>query len=208
MVVALRLYRRYDLDLMALYFDDSFNFPSAVKSALKAHIENKNIKIQTPWHLHIGEDVPAIVKVCLTLNDETDGDIIDWIKNTKHLQRNSEIKNLLRYYMSRPCILPFRLNNEQEQEPTEEIISASKKTVKRKVAAPIEKKVIPKKSEKNTPKRSNSQMQDALRDIAEKMPISHEPAHVQDFEELNEADDNDSVELDISIFDKMSSQMS
>ena len=206
MIVALRLYRRYDLDLMALYFDESFNFPSAVKSALKAYIENKNIKIQTPWNLHIGENVPAMIKVCLTLNDEADKDIIEWVKNTKHLQRNSEIKNLLRYYMSRPCILPFRFDSEQEPEPAEEIISANKKSAKRKIKTEKIKKTEFRKND-TSPEKNNRQMQDALRNITGSMSTPQEQASSDGFDELNEKEDEDSVELDISIFDKLSSQM-
>lgn len=109
MMVTLRLYRQHDLDLITLYRHPSFSLANAIKRSLFAYVRKEQLTIKQPEPYQISNDkISKTVQMHIYLDTEIDKDIITWLKKTKEGYRNSVLKNIIRGYLSAPCIYSYQ----------------------------------------------------------------------------------------------------
>lgn len=94
----IRLYKRHDMDLLALYKNPEFNFQYVVHEALKAYVRGKPYFIYVP---RCDKDLAnyefkSIYQFSIDLNPETEADVIEWIENAQNSYQNALIKSVLR----------------------------------------------------------------------------------------------------------------
>ena len=113
MRVTIRLYKRHDLDLLALYFVDDYNFTEEFKKAIRGYIHGKPMKNRIP-HMENMKNVysmPSKVSFHIQLKDD-DKDILDFIRSITRGRRNNMLKNIFRN--SFPVIeAPYNCDSEQ-----------------------------------------------------------------------------------------------
>ena len=113
MNVVLRLYRQHDMDLIGLYLHSYFSFGRAIKQALIAYVRNDTtFKITVPKEEELPETINKSYQLQIVLNEEKDKDIIEWLVQTNVGQRNSLIKNIMRYYLSSLYLNGYRIESE------------------------------------------------------------------------------------------------
>lgn len=109
MMVTLRLYRQHDLDLITLYRHPSFSLANAMKKALFAYVRKEPLIIKQPTPYEVSNDkISKTIQMHISLDAEMDKDIIQWLKQTKEGYRNSVLKNIIRGYLSAPCIYTYQ----------------------------------------------------------------------------------------------------
>lgn len=97
MKFTLRLYRRHDMDLIALYKHDTFGFQKALKASLRAYIKGEPYLLQMPPLKDYSDyDFRYCYRTIISLNDVYDKDIIDWLKKAKPSEKTALIKTTLR----------------------------------------------------------------------------------------------------------------
>ena len=98
MKVMIRLYRKHDLDLISLYYSPEFAFTKAFKEVLINYVRGEYYRIQIP-KTALPPAIRRVVPLHIILNEETEKDVIDWIRKINNGQRNSMLKNLFRSYI-------------------------------------------------------------------------------------------------------------
>lgn len=95
MRVTIRLYKRYDIDLLSLYHNSSFPFLKHFKSAIRNYIRGtpEKITIPEPQDDKFRYDT---IQFQMYLHPVEDKDIIAWIRNIKAGYKNSILKNIFR----------------------------------------------------------------------------------------------------------------
>lgn len=95
MRVTIRLYKRYDIDLLSLYHNSEFKFKEFFKSAVRNYIRGTPQKIQIP---EPQDDTFSYETIQFQLNfhPKEDQDVIAWIRNIKAGYKNSILKNMFR----------------------------------------------------------------------------------------------------------------
>ena len=95
MRVTIRLYKRYDIDLLSLYHNSEFKFKESFKSAVRNYIRGTPQKIQIP---EPQDDTFSYETIQFQLNfhPKEDQDVITWIRNIKAGYKNSILKNMFR----------------------------------------------------------------------------------------------------------------
>ena len=95
MRVTIRLYKRYDIDLLSLYHNSEFKFKESFKSAVRNYIRGTPQKIQIP---EPQDDTFSYETIQFQLNfhPKEDQDVIMWIRNIKAGYKNSILKNMFR----------------------------------------------------------------------------------------------------------------
>ena len=113
MMITLRLYRQHDLDLITLYRHPSFSLPAAIKKALKAYVKKEQFAIKQPPTYELPkEKISKIVQMHISLKEDEDSDIIEWIKDIKEGFRNSVLKNIIRGYLMGPYIFSYQKSSD------------------------------------------------------------------------------------------------
>lgn len=99
--VTLRLYKRYDLDLIYLANHDDFSLPQVAKNVLTSFTRGRAFKIDLPKKEIYKElaDNDTTYMYVFDLDREEDADVIELLQKVKTNQRNPFIKNLVRSYM-------------------------------------------------------------------------------------------------------------
>ena len=99
MRVTIRLYKRYDIDLLSLYHNSEFKFKESFKSAVRNYIRGTPQKIQIP---EPQDDTFSYETIQFQLNfhPKEDQDVIMWIRNIKAGYKNSILKNMFRNSLS------------------------------------------------------------------------------------------------------------
>lgn len=115
MRVTIRLYKRHDLDLLALYYNEDYNFKENFKNAIRGYIHGRPVKNKIP----VKEDMrsvyslPSKVSFHIPLKEDKDKDIIKYIRSITKGRRNNMLKNIFRN--SFPVIeAPYRCDSEQD----------------------------------------------------------------------------------------------
>lgn len=95
MRVTIRLYKRYDIDLLSLYHNSQFPFKVYFKSAIRNYIRGtpEKIKIPEPQDDQFSYET---IQFQLNFHPEEDQDVIQWIRNIKAGYKNSILKNIFR----------------------------------------------------------------------------------------------------------------
>jgi len=111
--ITVRLYKRHDLDLLALYGLENYDFKTVFKSTLKAYVAGEPIRNQIPKvESKKVSDMPPKIIFHIVLNDD-DTDIQKWLKTITVGRRNTMLKNIVRN--SFPVILsPYLRESEKE----------------------------------------------------------------------------------------------
>lgn len=113
MRVTIRLYKRHDLDLLALYFVENYDFKENFKKVIKGYIKGKPVKNQIPQSDNMKNvySLPSKISFHIQLKED-DQDIMDFIQSITRGRRNSMLKNIFRN--SFPVIsAPFKCEAEQ-----------------------------------------------------------------------------------------------
>ncbi len=108
MRVTIRLYKRHDLDLYALYMasGNKYDFKEVMKKTLKAYINNQPIKNELPDLEGIKiADLPPKTNFHINVTAE-DTDIQEWLQTIRLGRRNNLMKNILRNSYP-PIIAPY-----------------------------------------------------------------------------------------------------
>ena len=96
MRITIRIYKRHDLDLLALYCADSSKFKKEFKETLKKYIKNTPTKnLITETECKPVSSLPTKASFHLLLKEE-DEDIKNWIKGITRGRRNNIMKNIYR----------------------------------------------------------------------------------------------------------------
>jgi hypothetical protein len=107
MNLMMRLYRQHDLDLISLFYDPNFLFKKAVKDVLASYVRGTYYRIQIPHVPITVEHVNKVIPFHISLDDEEDADIIEWLNGVTNGNRNSFIKNLFRAYAVGVNMIPY-----------------------------------------------------------------------------------------------------
>ncbi len=108
MILKLRVYRRHDIDLMALLANTSFDFASAVKECLKEYVRGTSAVIKLPNEKNFSKAVNySVVQIHIKLSESFDSDIIEFVNSLPKGTRNCFIKALLRNSLEAPYIDAF-----------------------------------------------------------------------------------------------------
>lgn len=95
MRITIRLYKRYDIDLLSLYHNSEFKFKESFKSAVRNYIRGtpQKIKIPEPQDDTFSYET---IQFQLSFHPKEDQDVIRWIQNIKAGYKNSILKNMFR----------------------------------------------------------------------------------------------------------------
>lgn len=109
MRLTMRIYKRHDPDLLALYYaaDKEYDIKNKIKNTIREYINGvipENILPNTSCIKMF--DLPPKVNFHIQLDNTEDKDIIDWLKTIKQGRRNNLIKNILRSSYP-PIIAPY-----------------------------------------------------------------------------------------------------
>ena len=115
MKYTVRFYRVHDLDLVTYIESHQFNLMHAMYSALTALSKGESFIIQFPPLRETSElnselKMPRVYTRTLTLDDETDAELIKMIGKITPGYRNSFFKSVLRLYLCYPVPEKFMLN--------------------------------------------------------------------------------------------------
>lgn len=111
MLLKLRIYRRHDIDLLALVAHSTFDFPNEVKKCLRNYIHNYPAVIILPKTQEYGRSVHCFAsQIHIKLDDDLDADIIELIKGIPSGLRNCFVKNLFRNMIERPYTEAYTAN--------------------------------------------------------------------------------------------------
>ena len=103
MIVTIRLYKKQDFDLLALYYHPLFDLKKAIKHILLQYANGIYQPLVIPNDMHIinkGE-IPSLIQIQLCFDEKKDGSkVIHLIKNVISGYRNNFIKNITRSYLS------------------------------------------------------------------------------------------------------------
>lgn len=123
MKITVRIYKRYDLDLISLHLNRGFSLVSAMKQSLTAYVRNERLMIKPPTPQEMDMELVAkSYQFHLYLDEKDDSDLIDWISCTTANRRNTLLKHMLRGYLIGPVIYCFhesecsRDKNKENQE--------------------------------------------------------------------------------------------
>lgn len=101
------LYWQHDLDIIYLAACPNKDLNNEIKYALKAYIHGiKHIITVPEWH----PEEPVLLdnmSLYLTLKENEDMDIINFLEQVKPGLRNNIIKNILRSCFNTPCVIPY-----------------------------------------------------------------------------------------------------
>lgn len=110
MRVTIRLYKRYDYDLIALRLTKSIPLNALFKQTLIAYIKGECFSIKIPQNLasNIPDDLPPQrVDFILSESNEYEKKAIKLLNSIREKKRNDFLKTLLRGYLSGPIVTPF-----------------------------------------------------------------------------------------------------
>lgn len=173
MRVTIRLYKRYDIDLLSLYHNSAFPFQQHFKDAIRNYIRGtpKKIMIPEPQDDKFSYET---IQFQMALDAKIDKDIIAWIRNIKNGYKNSILKNIFRNSLS--GVYYYYIMNIHR---ADEMQRLNKKTISITEVTEPQRKEITKSIEKNeTPKISE--------DINKKDVIDFEDKDTEDFKPTNE----------------------
>ena len=115
MYIRLRLYRIHDYDLYRVYYTKHIDFQHVVRQSLRYYINGENTTIPVGQLDPLPDNVRVSMPVTLTLKDNRDADIIDFISKVTDRLRNLFIKNIVRSYLEGLEVLYF--SEEQDTSP-------------------------------------------------------------------------------------------
>ena len=106
--VTIRLYRRHDIDLIALKCANGFSMNQMIRNSLLAYLNGEPSSIVYPAIEIPMSNLPQMTQLHLSLDleNEDDARIYEYISEIQPGYRNSIIKQLIRYY----CVSPKLFN--------------------------------------------------------------------------------------------------
>ena len=109
MRVTIRLYKRHDLDLLALYYMQGFDFKKEFKRAILCYIHNTPVKNKIPESDNACVySLPSKIGFHIQINpdDKEDAEILAFIRGITRGRRNSVLKHIFRNTFP-PIIAPY-----------------------------------------------------------------------------------------------------
>lgn len=102
--VTIRLYRRHDIDLIALKCANGFSMNQMIRESLLAYLNGKSSSIDYPAIEIPMSNLPQMTQLhlILDLDYQDDARIYKYISSIQPGYRNSIVKQLIRYY----CVSP------------------------------------------------------------------------------------------------------
>lgn len=91
----IRIYKRYDIDLLALYHHPEFNFKKKFREAVSGYVSGKPVLIQIPEPAD-NEFKYETIQFQLCFHKKNDANVIRFIQNIKSGYRNSILKSIFR----------------------------------------------------------------------------------------------------------------
>ena len=106
MKVIVRIYKRHDMDLVALYKTPQYSLYKAIYNAMKSYVTGQTYLIKIPQNtIDMSKDnFKSHYQMIFNLNDTKDADIIQWLKGIKKGHRNIAIKSLIRGCLIGPTV--------------------------------------------------------------------------------------------------------
>ncbi len=99
MRLTMRIYKRHDPDLFALYYSipEEVNFKEEIKEILKEYINKTEKQRELPnYECNPLVSLPPKANFHINLDNEKDKEIIDFLKEIRIGRRNNFIKNIVR----------------------------------------------------------------------------------------------------------------
>ena len=114
--VRIRIYPRYDRDLVALYYAQDFSLTNAMKQALRYFARGKMLRMEVPYLPTLAEvHPPQEIGFFISLHPQKDKEIIEFLDKYIPLGvRNSFTKNLLRSCLAVPALSLYMLTSGPE----------------------------------------------------------------------------------------------
>lgn len=116
MRLTVRIYKRHDPDLLALYFasGEEYNIKIKIKEAVREYISGQKVinsipDLECPSFI----DLPPKINFHIPLKKDEDKDIIEWLNTIKKGRRNNLIKNIFRNTFP-PIIAPYYPESETD----------------------------------------------------------------------------------------------
>ena len=109
MKIIVRLYRQHDLDLLVLKQGIASSFQKVVREAIRNYVREQPYLIDVSNQLSLS-NTPKSSQFHITLFDDKDSDVIQWLSGVSKGYRNSLIKNIVRSYLSRPVVDGYLTN--------------------------------------------------------------------------------------------------
>ena len=111
MKLTIRLYKRFDLDLIYLAHYEDFSLCRTIKECVKAYARGEVYKISMPQgRLLSGVESKPTYTYVIHLDETKDSAAVQLMKSVKSLQKNAFLKTLLRSFMIAPCPEAFLTN--------------------------------------------------------------------------------------------------
>lgn len=106
--ITMRLHKIHDLDLISLYKNPEYSLEDILITALRAFIHNEPVYFYVPSLYPMNLSViPNSIMLHLSLDEEKDEDIIEFLSHVKEGYRNSFLKNMVRGCMVGSNIYPY-----------------------------------------------------------------------------------------------------
>lgn len=118
MIVRLSLGGVKDWDLIYLHKHPEFGLSSSFRQALRGYVREHPVKIQLPRENP--EALPQSgekTQVSISLNEQTDQDVITWIQSIKKGYRGCAIRMIFRSCLEKPCLYGFTVDAPQSIQP-------------------------------------------------------------------------------------------
>lgn len=114
MRITIRIYKRHDVDLLAIKHALGRKMPALVKNAIYSYLSGNDNKISYPkiaWSSL--DDMPTYYLIQLSLNPSNPDEqlICDFIKSIPPGFRNSILKHITRYYIAPVKCIKFSRKN-------------------------------------------------------------------------------------------------
>ncbi len=119
MIITVRLYRRYDMDLIHLSNYDDFSVVKTAKACLVAYAKGEAYKYRRPTGKYTNS-FDSTYRYSITLNEKSEDEkkVIDLLSCIKGYHKNAFIKNLIRGYLLFPALEAYI--GKPKAEPEEE----------------------------------------------------------------------------------------
>lgn len=104
MRVYLRLYKRYDRDLLALFYNPYVNFGQMVRESLRGYLEDSTDRIPTLPHFSLSGLEIKSESVNVYISEQDNPEVIAFLLSLEPNCRNSAVKCILRTRLESPCM--------------------------------------------------------------------------------------------------------
>ena len=121
----LRLYKRYDRDLLSLYYNPYVRFGRVVKEALQGYLSGSGERVPPLPHYTVTRELQTEF-VNVYLHEGEDDAIIDWLQGLEPNCRSAAVKCVLRSRLEEPCLDLYLMSGAEDGDEPPQMASPAK----------------------------------------------------------------------------------